>query len=168
MTTCIHNQHNENFNFLKKYCIMIEMTGAAVAVTGQHSCGGPGGFIRGQGAALLRAVPAVKGQQWSVKGQGQQWSVKCQGQQWSRSAMVSQGSRSAKVSQGSRSAMVSLGSRVSTPVGSHTICTDLIGGEERRMEGGAPVNGQPWTCHLHPPVGTSSTININNNNTFNN
>ena len=148
-----------------------------MAVTSQHSCVGPGGFIRGQGAAPLRAVPAVKGQQWSVKGQGQQWSikcqgqqwsVKCQGQQWSRSAMFSQGSRSAKVSQGSRSAMVSLGSRVSTPVGSRTICTDLIGGEERCVEGGAPVDGQPRTCHLHPPVGTPITININNNNTSNN
>ena len=70
-------------SLFEKYCIMIEMTGAAVAVTGQHSCGGPGGFISGQGAALLSAVPAVKGQQWSVKGQGQQWSVKGQGQQWS-------------------------------------------------------------------------------------
>ena len=68
-------------SLFEKYCIMIEMTGAAVAVTGQHSCGGPGGFISGQGAALLSAVPAVKGQQWSVKGQGQQWSVKGQGQQ---------------------------------------------------------------------------------------
>ena len=87
--------------------------------------------------------------------------------QGSRSAMVSQGSRSAMVSQGSGSAKVSQGSRVSTPVGSHTICTDLIGGEERHMEGSAPVNGQPRTCHLHPPVGTPSTININNNNTSN-
>lgn len=40
-------------------------------------------YISGQGTAPLRAVPAVKGQQWSVKGQGQQWSVKGQGQQWS-------------------------------------------------------------------------------------